>query len=250
MPDHRWQLRQPARRRHPRRRRADRHGRRLRRPRPRADRRDRRRHRHLRRPARRRLAAQLHQLHARQPPTPTERYVYVCEHITPTVHAGQTIQPGQQIATFIPGGGIETGWAAAPGSPVSTQAAALSQEAQSRRRRRQPHLLRPSHGQPHPTSRRTRRRSPKAARSSAANAESGPQETVLPPPRPAHRGSALARREDAVSSLYGSRARWRRWPSCSPEGGPAARRARTLGCLCRIGPARSGTKAPPAASAA
>ncbi|MGB0096251.1 MAG: hypothetical protein WBP81_27395, partial [Solirubrobacteraceae bacterium] len=66
-----------------------------------------------------------------QPPTPTERYVYVCEHITPTVHAGQSIQPGQPVATFIPGGGIETGWAAAPGSPVSTQAAQLSQLAQT-----------------------------------------------------------------------------------------------------------------------
>jgi hypothetical protein len=66
-----------------------------------------------------------------QPPTPTERYVYVCEHITPTVHAGQSIQPGQPVATFIPGGGIETGWAAAPGSPVSTQAAQLSQQAQT-----------------------------------------------------------------------------------------------------------------------
>jgi hypothetical protein len=66
-----------------------------------------------------------------QPPTPTERYVYVCEHVTPAVHAGQSIQPGQPVATFIPGGGIETGWAAAPGSPVSTQAAQLSQQAQT-----------------------------------------------------------------------------------------------------------------------
>ena len=66
-----------------------------------------------------------------QPPAPTERYVYVCEHITPTVQAGQTIQPGQQIATFIPGGGIETGFAAAPESSVSTRAAALSQQAQT-----------------------------------------------------------------------------------------------------------------------
>jgi len=66
-----------------------------------------------------------------QPPAPTERYVYVCEHITPTVQAGQTVQPGQQIATFIPGGGIETGWAVAPGAPISTQAAALSQQAQT-----------------------------------------------------------------------------------------------------------------------
>ena len=55
------------------------------------------------------------------PPTPTERYVYVCEHITPSVSTGQTIQPGQQIAKFIPDGGIETGWAAAPGTPVSTR---------------------------------------------------------------------------------------------------------------------------------
>jgi hypothetical protein len=66
-----------------------------------------------------------------QPPAPSERYVYVCEHITPTVQAGQTVQPGQQIATFIPGGGIETGFAAAPGSSVSTRAAALSQQAQT-----------------------------------------------------------------------------------------------------------------------
>src|SRR5450755_135007 len=66
-----------------------------------------------------------------QPPTPTERYVYVCEHITPTVHAGQSLQPGQPVATFIPIGGIETGWAAAPGSPVSTQAAQLGQQAQT-----------------------------------------------------------------------------------------------------------------------
>lgn len=65
------------------------------------------------------------------PPTPTERYVYVCEHITPTVTTGQTVQAGQTIATFIPGGGIETGWAAAPGNPVSTRAAQLNQEAQS-----------------------------------------------------------------------------------------------------------------------
>jgi hypothetical protein len=63
------------------------------------------------------------------PPTPTERYVYVCEHITPTVSTGQDVQAGQTIATFIPGGGIETGWAAAPGNPVSTRAAQLNQQA-------------------------------------------------------------------------------------------------------------------------
>ena len=65
------------------------------------------------------------------PPTPTERYVYICEHISPTVHNGQNIQAGQTIATFIQGGGIETGWAAAPGNPVTTQAAQLSQEAKA-----------------------------------------------------------------------------------------------------------------------
>ena len=65
------------------------------------------------------------------PATPTERYVYVCEHITPSVSTGQSIQPGQQIAKFIPDGGIETGWAAGPGTPVSTQAAALGQEAKA-----------------------------------------------------------------------------------------------------------------------
>jgi hypothetical protein len=66
-----------------------------------------------------------------KPPTPTERYVYVCEGITPTVSTGQTVQAGQPIANFIPGGGIETGWAAAPGNPVSTRAAQLSQQAQT-----------------------------------------------------------------------------------------------------------------------
>ena len=34
-------------------------------------------------------------------------------------------------ATFIPGGGIETGFAAAPGTPVSTRAAQLKQQAQT-----------------------------------------------------------------------------------------------------------------------
>ena len=64
-----------------------------------------------------------------QPRAATERHVYVCEHIPPTVQAGQNVQPGQQIATFIPGGGIETGFAAAPGSSISIRAAALSQQA-------------------------------------------------------------------------------------------------------------------------
>ena len=40
-------------------------------------------------------------------------------------------RPASPIATFIPGGGIETGWAAGPGTPVSTQAAALGQEAKA-----------------------------------------------------------------------------------------------------------------------
>ena len=63
--------------------------------------------------------------------TVTERYVYVCEHITPSVSTGQKIQAGQAIANFIPGGGIETGWAAGPSTPVSTQAAALGQQAKT-----------------------------------------------------------------------------------------------------------------------
>jgi hypothetical protein len=63
------------------------------------------------------------------PSSPTERYVYVCEGMTPTVSTGQNIQAGQTIATFIPSGGIETGWAAIPGSPVTTRAAQLNQEA-------------------------------------------------------------------------------------------------------------------------
>jgi hypothetical protein len=98
-------------------------------PTPRADRRDRRRHRHLRRPPRRRLAAQLRQLHPR-PATQPDRALRLrlrADHADP--HTGQTIQAGEPIATFIPGGGIETGFAAAPGSPVSTRAATLGQQA-------------------------------------------------------------------------------------------------------------------------
>jgi hypothetical protein len=64
-----------------------------------------------------------------QPPSPSERYVYVCEGLRPTVRNGQPIQASEQIATFIAGGGFEIGFAAAPGSPVSTRAAALAQEA-------------------------------------------------------------------------------------------------------------------------
>lgn len=54
--------------------------------------------------------------------------MYICEGMTPTVHTGQSVQSGQQLGTFIPGGGIETGFAAAAGSPVSTPAAALDQQ--------------------------------------------------------------------------------------------------------------------------
>jgi hypothetical protein len=44
------------------------------------------------------------------------KYVYVAEHITVTVHAGQVVTPGQQIATLYSGyPWSETGWAAGPG---------------------------------------------------------------------------------------------------------------------------------------
>jgi hypothetical protein len=48
------------------------------------------------------------------------RNVYVAEAITPTVTTGQTVGPGQPIATFGHGfstNSIETGWAAGPGRP-------------------------------------------------------------------------------------------------------------------------------------
>jgi hypothetical protein len=62
------------------------------------------------------------------PPTPGERWVYVCESMKATVTTGQSVRAGQTIATFIPGGGIETGWAAAPANPVSIRAAMLNQQ--------------------------------------------------------------------------------------------------------------------------
>lgn len=63
------------------------------------------------------------------PPTPTEKYAYVAEHITPLVHTGQTVTAGQPIATFIPGGGIEIGWGSNPGTPFGTRAALFGQQA-------------------------------------------------------------------------------------------------------------------------
>jgi hypothetical protein len=45
------------------------------------------------------------------------RYVYYAEGVTPTVSVGQTLQPGQAVATIIPGSssGIEIGFAAGQG---------------------------------------------------------------------------------------------------------------------------------------
>jgi hypothetical protein len=77
------------------------------------------------------MAAQLHQLHARRSAIADRALRLHLRAHHPSVTTGQTIQAGQTIATFIPGGGIETGWAAAPGTPVSTRAAALSQEAKA-----------------------------------------------------------------------------------------------------------------------
>jgi murein DD-endopeptidase MepM/ murein hydrolase activator NlpD len=58
------------------------------------------------------------------------RYVYVSEGVVPTVHTGQRVAAGQEIATFaVPGPhGIETGWAAGPGRVVA-KASALGQQA-------------------------------------------------------------------------------------------------------------------------
>jgi hypothetical protein len=56
------------------------------------------------------------------------RTVYVAENIRPTVHAGQTVNAGDTIATMFQGGtGIEMGWADIGGtSPLSQTAAAGS----------------------------------------------------------------------------------------------------------------------------
>ena len=45
--------------------------------------------------------------------------IYVFEGVDATVQAGQTVKAGQQIATFRPGGSIETGFADAAGVPLS-----------------------------------------------------------------------------------------------------------------------------------
>ena len=44
------------------------------------------------------------------------KYVYMAEHITVSVRTGQTVRPGQQIATLYEGyPWVEVGWAAGPG---------------------------------------------------------------------------------------------------------------------------------------
>jgi murein DD-endopeptidase MepM/ murein hydrolase activator NlpD len=57
------------------------------------------------------------------------RYVYVSESVTPTVHTGDQVVAGQEIATFAEPNvhGIETGWAAGPGLVVA-RASALGQQ--------------------------------------------------------------------------------------------------------------------------
>jgi hypothetical protein len=106
-----------------------------------------------------------------QPPAPTEQYVSRAGTSPPTIQAGQTVQPGQQIAEFIPGGGKETGCAAASGSPVSTRAAQLNQEAQTGDAGANSGTYCGQAMRPHPTGRRTPRALPKAGQSSAVNAE-------------------------------------------------------------------------------
>ena len=49
------------------------------------------------------------------------KWVYVAEDVIPTVHTGDTVRAGQQIATFAPPSGtgcLEIGWASGPGSPA------------------------------------------------------------------------------------------------------------------------------------
>jgi hypothetical protein len=45
--------------------------------------------------------------------------IYVYEGLTPTVHAGQQVVAGQQIARFYPGSSIEIGFADAAGAPLA-----------------------------------------------------------------------------------------------------------------------------------
>jgi hypothetical protein len=49
----------------------------------------------------------------------TGRVVYVYEGLRATVHAGQRVSAGQQIATFVEGGSIEIGFADEKGVPLS-----------------------------------------------------------------------------------------------------------------------------------
>ena len=60
------------------------------------------------------------------------RFVYVAESVTPTVHVGQQVLAGQQVATFAEPNvhGIETGWAAGPG-PFAARASELGQAARA-----------------------------------------------------------------------------------------------------------------------
>lgn len=44
------------------------------------------------------------------------KIVFIAEGIIPTVKPGQQVQAGQQVATFTPGGSIETGWASGEGT--------------------------------------------------------------------------------------------------------------------------------------
>jgi hypothetical protein len=58
------------------------------------------------------------------------RYVYLAESLTPTVHTGEQVTAGEEIATFAEPNtdGIETGWAAGPGLVVA-KASTLDQQA-------------------------------------------------------------------------------------------------------------------------
>jgi hypothetical protein len=92
-----------------------------------------------------------------QPATPTERYVYICEGIAPTAHTGENVQAGQQLATFIPGRRHRDRIRGRPRKPRLDPRRGPRPTTRDRRRRRQPHLLRPDHEQPNPASRRTGR---------------------------------------------------------------------------------------------
>ena len=55
------------------------------------------------------------------------RYIYTTEDVIPSVHTGQTVAAGQQIADFTPRGCIETGFSSGPAP--NPEAAALGQQA-------------------------------------------------------------------------------------------------------------------------